>query len=472
MKDRTSQIQLHHLYRRIGFSGIPSKNSSLKKAINKFFKDSESYSALNYQSLSGGREGGGNMGMDSMKSAEENEDQKKLKQKMNRENIRKLNIAWVDKMATGEGVFRERMALFWHGHFACRVDNPEFVHSYIETIRKHALGNFGEMLLAVSREPAMLQFLNNQQNRKNRPNENFAREVMELFTMGIGNYTESDVKEAARAFTGWGFNKEGSFEFKQNIHDKNDKKFLGNQGNFQGEDIIRMLLQKKETAHFVTTKIYRSFVSEIHDKNRVDKLAEGFYTSGYDISSLMRNILEADWFYENAPTNLLIKSPVELMVGIQRTLNATFTDFDSMLYVQKVLGQLLFYPPNVAGWPGGRNWIDSSSLLFRMQLPTMMAGSADIKVKAKDSGDVNDLAVNRSKKDGKAIIDWNKWAEEFKKIETEKLPDLLVSQLLAASPSPDVMKLLYDIKITDSDRPQYIRKLTLAVMSLPEYQIA
>jgi len=472
MKDRTSQIQLHHLYRRIGFSGIPSQNISLKKAINKFFKDSEAYSALNYQSLSDGRKGEDNMRMDSMKSAEENEEQKKLKQKMNRENIRKLNIAWVDKMATGEGVFRERMALFWHGHFACRVENPEFVHSYIETIRKHALGNFGEMLLAVSREPAMLQFLNNQQNRKNRPNENFAREVMELFTMGIGNYTESDVKEAARAFTGWGFNKEGSFEFKENIHDKNDKNFLGNQGNFQGEDIIRMLLEKKETAHFVTTKIYRSFVSEIDDKNRIDKLADEFYKSGYDISSLMRNILEADWFYENAAGNLLIKSPVELMVGIQRTLNATFTDFDSMLYVQKVLGQLLFYPPNVAGWPGGRNWIDSSSLLFRMQLPARMAGSADIKVKAKDSGDVNDLAVNRSKKDGKAIIDWNKWAGEFEKIETEKLPDLLVSQLLAASPSPDVMKLLYDIKITDSDRPQYIRKLTLAVMSLPEYQIA
>lgn len=472
MKNRTSQIQLHHLYRRVGLGEIPSKDIPLKKAINSLFKDSENYSPLAYHPLALNPEGEGNMGMDSMKSASESEEQKKQKQKNKRENIRKLNVAWVAQMTTGEGVFREKMALFWHGHFACRADNPEFAQSYIETIRKHALGNFGEMLLAVSKEPAMLQFLNNQQNRKNRPNENFAREVMELFTMGIGNYTESDVKEAARAFTGWGFSNDGAFRFNENVHDKADKSFLGKQGSFQGEDIIRMLLEKKETAHFITTKIYRSFVSEVDDKNRIDKLADEFYRSGYDISGLMRNILEASWFYESAPGNLLIKSPVELMVGIQRTLGATFTSSDSILYIEYVLGQVLFSPPNVAGWPGGRNWIDSSSLLFRMQLPAMMAGSADVNVKVKDSGDVNDLAVNRSKKDGKAIIDWNKWAVGFEKTEIEKLPDSLVSQLLAISPSPDILKLLYDIKINDLDRVNYIRKLTLAVMSLPEYQIA
>ena len=471
MKDRTSQSQLNHLYRRMGLSPVPSHHKSLKKSVATLFSDSENYVPLDHKPLSELTEGDGNMNNMTMQSDSVREDIKRRLMKEGRENIRNLNKTWVTKMATGEGILRERMALFWHGHFACRVERPRFVQGYIETIRKHALGNFGEMLLAVSKEPAMLQFLNNQQNRKNSPNENFAREVMELFTLGIGNYSETDVKEGARAFTGWGFDPAGSFQFRTKIHDGGEKNFLGQKGNFQGEDVIRILLEKKETAHFVTTKIYKSFVSENVDNQRINALAEDFYRSGYDISKLMRGILEADWFYETTAENLLIKSPVELLVGIQRTLGATFTDQESMLYVQKVLGQVLFYPPNVAGWPGGRNWIDSSSLLFRMQLPALMAGTEEVKVKAKDSGDVNDLMVNRSKKNAKATIDWNQWATGFEKEEAEKLPQIIADKLLAVSPSPDVMKLLQDIKVEDNDRTRLIRKITLSVMSLPEYQI-
>ena len=471
MKDRTSQSQLNHLYRRMGLSPVPSHHKSLKKSVAALFSDSENYAPLDHKPLSELTEGDGNMSNMTMQSDSVREDIKRRLMKEGRENIRNLNKTWVNKMATGEGILRERMALFWHGHFACRVERPRFVQGYIETIRKHALGNFGEMLLAVSKEPAMLQFLNNQQNRKNSPNENFAREVMELFTLGIGNYSEADVKEGARAFTGWGFDPAGSFQFRTKIHDGGEKNFLGQKGNFQGEDVIRILLEKKETAHFVTTKIYKSFVSENVDNQRINALAEDFYKSGYDISKLMRSILEADWFYETTAENLLIKSPVELLVGIQRTLGATFTDQESMLYVQKVLGQVLFYPPNVAGWPGGRNWIDSSSLLFRMQLPALMAGTEEVKVKAKDSGDVNDLMVNRGKKNAKATIDWNQWATGFEKEEAEKLPQIIADKLLAVSPSPDVMKLLQDIKVEDNDRTRLIRKITLSVMSLPEYQI-
>jgi len=470
MKDRTSQSQLNHLYRRMGLSTVPSHHKSLKKSIAELFKDSEIYTPLDHKPVSE-MEGEENMNKMVMQSDSVREDIKKRLMKEGRENIRNLNKTWVNKMATGEGILRERMALFWHGHFACRVERPKFVQSYIETIRKHALGNFGEMLLAVSKEPAMLQFLNNQQNRKNSPNENFAREVMELFTLGIGNYSETDVKEGARAFTGWGFDAAGSFQFRPKIHDDSAKSFLGQQGNFQGEDIIRILLEKKETAHFITAKIYRTFVSEVADSKRIDKLTDGFYTSGYDISKLMHNILESDWFYETTAENLLIKSPIELLVGIQRTLGATFTDQESMLYVQKVLGQVLFYPPNVAGWPGGRNWIDSSSLLFRMQLPALMAGTEEVKVKAKDSGDVNDLMVNRVNKNAKATIDWSKWAAGFEKDEVVKLPQIIASQLLAVDPSPEVMKLLSEIKVEDNDRIRLIRKITLSVMSLPEYQI-
>ena len=470
MKDRNSQSQLNHLYRRMGLSPVPAHHKSLRKSITQLFKDSEIYVPLDHKPFSE-IEGEETMNKMVMQSDSTREDLKKRLMKEGRENIRNLNITWVNKMATGEGVLRERMALFWHGHFACRVERPRFVQSYIETIRKHALGNFGEMLLAVSKEPAMLQFLNNQQNRKNSPNENFAREVMELFTLGIGNYSETDVKEGARAFTGWGFDAAGAFQFRPKIHDDGSKNFLGQKGDFLGEDVIRILLEKKETAHFIASKIYKYFVSENVDNKRIDPLAAEFYKSGYDVSKLMHNILEADWFYDNAPENLLIKSPVELLVGIQRTLGATFTDYESMLYVQKVLGQVLFYPPNVAGWPGGRNWIDSSSLLFRMQLPALMAGTEEIKVKAKDSGDVNDLKVNRGNKNAKATIDWDKWADGFEKDEAVKLPQIIAAKLLAIDPSPEVMKLLTEIKVEDNDRIRLIRKITLSVMSLPEYQI-
>ncbi|GLU57389.1 DUF1800 domain-containing protein [Dyadobacter frigoris] len=400
------------------------------------------------------------------------EEDLKIKQQIIRENLKNLNATWFRKMVDGESALRERMSLFWHGHFACRVQNPQAVQSYLETLRKHALGNFGEMLLTVSKEPAMLQFLNNQQNRKKSPNENFAREVMELFTMGRGNYSEQDVKEAARAFTGWVSNPTGIFQFRPELHDDGVKRVLGRDGNFAGEDVIRILLEKKETALFVTGKIYKSFVSEIPDKARINKLADGFYKSGYDISKLLRNILESDWFYDSGPQTLLIKSPVELMVGMQRALGAVYADHEPVLFIQKVLGQILFSPPSVAGWPGGRSWIDSSSLLFRMQLPGMLAGAGESKVKAKDTGDANDIAANREKRNSGAVIDWHKWACRFGEIETAELPVFLAGLLLAVAPSTETMDTLPDPETAGNDRVQFIRKLTLSILGLPEYQVA
>jgi uncharacterized protein (DUF1800 family) len=192
-------------------------------------------------------------------------DQKQMIRKQSREDLKNLNITWLNQMINSEAQLREKVSLFWHGHFACRVINIYFQQQLLDIIRRNALGSFSDMLKEVSKCPAMLSFLNNQQNKKQHPNENFAREVMELFTMGRGNYTENDVKEAAKAFTGWGFNLQGEFVDRPFQHDNGNKTFLGKTGNFNGDDIIDILLDHKETAYFITKKIYKYFVNENAD---------------------------------------------------------------------------------------------------------------------------------------------------------------------------------------------------------------
>uniref|UniRef100_A0AAU6WU10 DUF1800 domain-containing protein n=1 Tax=Chryseobacterium endophyticum TaxID=1854762 RepID=A0AAU6WU10_9FLAO len=225
-------------------------------------------------------------------------EKKKEMQKIYRQQVEELNLNFLSKMVTSREQMREKMAFFWHGHFASRVQNPKFNRQILNVIRKNALGNFKDLLFEVSQTPAMLNFLNNQQNKKDHPNENFAREVMELFTMGRGNYTEKDIREAARAFTGWSYDKQGNFAEKVKVHDEGSKTFLGNTGNFTGADVLNMILEQKTTARFITAKIYRFFVNENVDNAIVSDLSEGFYQSGYNIKKLMKTIFSSSWFYD------------------------------------------------------------------------------------------------------------------------------------------------------------------------------
>src|SRR5215203_1220305 len=225
------------------------------------------------------------------------EDKKKIRQKQ-REGVRSLNLNWLNVFVNTDAQLREKMAFFWHGHFTCRNLNVFYQQGLLDIIRRNALGSFRDMLHEVSRSAAMLNFLNNQQNRKDHPNENFAREVMELFTLGRGNYSENDVKEAARAFTGWGANIAGEFVFRQFQHDSGTKTVLGNTGNHSGEDVLDILLGQKQTSKYITQKIYRFFVNENADKEKENWLADGFYSSDYNISKLMEDIFTSDWFYD------------------------------------------------------------------------------------------------------------------------------------------------------------------------------
>ena len=187
--------------------------------------------------------------------------------------------------------------------------------------------------------------------------------------MGRGNYSEKDIKEAARAFTGWTFDKDGRFVERKKNHDSGMKTFLGKTGNFDGNDILKIILENKQTARFITTKIYKFFVNEKINNQYISFLSDRFYQSNYNIEGLLTDIFTSDWFYEEENIGAKIKSPIELMVGIQRTLPMKIERTESLLNFQKLMGQVLLMPPNIAGWPQGKSWIDSSTLMLRLKLP-------------------------------------------------------------------------------------------------------
>lgn len=383
-------------------------------------------------------------------------------QQLNRKQTLEINLNFFDQMVAADDQLREKMAFFWHGHFATRVVNAAFNQQMLGVIRKNALGNFRDLLFEVSRSPAMLQFLNNQQNVKNHPNENFAREVMELFTMGRGNYTEKDIREAARAFTGWAYQKDGSFIFKEKQHDQGDKTFLGKTGNFKGDDILNIILEQKATSRFIVAKLYRFFVNESLDEKIVDQLSSKFVNSNYDITALLHEIFSADWFYDQKNIGSKIKSPIELMVGIRRVLPMNIGDRQNLIQYQQLLGQMLLYPPNVAGWPSGKAWIDSSSLLLRMQLPQIWSGLRPMDYKAKENDDLDMGQKNRSAlekvyKNPKIDINWKQIEEVFA---GKNIPDYLLQ-----------IQNRQNDKTISSFSDQSVKINIIDWMSTPEYQL-
>lgn len=395
-----------------------------------------------------------------------------------RENLKEMNRLWLTEIISSRAQLREKMTLFWHGHFACRLVNSEFQQDLLNIIRTNALGNFGDLLKAVSKSAAMIQFLNNQQNKKSHPNENFAREVMELFTLGRGNYTEEDVKEAARAFTGWGFDFNGQFVFRRFQHDTGVKTVLGKSGNFDGDDVLNILLEQPQTALFISKKIYRFLVNEKINESNLKEITQVFRNSGYDISALLNAVFSSTWFYDEESIGTQIKSPVQLLAGIRRSLPMQLENENIQLVIQKLLGQVLFFPPNVAGWPGGRAWIDSSSLMFRMQLPIITASKEDFQIQPKADDDINmgrgeearTAKANRPlRRDASANIEWGKLIAFFEKTKRE---DLLndISKYCIQSLHPPAISLIE--KFTDSSsRENFIKSALINYMSTPEYQL-
>jgi uncharacterized protein (DUF1800 family) len=293
---------------------------------------------------------------------------------------------WLYCMLQGGHPLREKMTLFWHNHFATslvKVQNPALMFRQNCLLREHALGRFDAMLQAVSRDGAMLFWLDSNSNVKGRPNENYARELMELFSLGVGNYTEKDVREAARAFTGWRSDGVG-FAFDAHLHDTGAKTVLGQTGAWDGGDVVRIVLEQPCSARFLIRKLYREFISEnaAPPDALLEPLCESFRKGGHDIAGLMRTILSSRHFYSNHAFRQRIKGPVEYVLGsvqaVYRRCSQNDPDYKALpqqVLVSKIgaIGQTLFSPPNVKGWPGGGSWLNTSTLLERANFAEELA---------------------------------------------------------------------------------------------------
>jgi uncharacterized protein (DUF1800 family) len=295
---------------------------------------------------------------------------------------------WLYCILHGGHPLREKLTLFWHNHFAtsiAKVRNTSLMFRQNCLLREHALGKFGPFLQAVSRDPAMLVWLDSNSNVKGKPNENYAREVMELFSLGVGNYTEKDIREAARAFTGWHTDR-AAFRFKPDQHDDGSKTFFGRTGNWDGSDVVKIILEQPAAARFLVRKLYTDLVSETAPPDGLlEPLCVAFRKSDYDVAGLVRTILASRHFYSDHAFRRRIKSPTEYVLGAVQAVYRRYpeTDADFRPVRQQVLvnrisamGQALFAPPNVKGWPGGRAWLNTSTLLERDNFGAALASGS------------------------------------------------------------------------------------------------
>jgi uncharacterized protein (DUF1800 family) len=283
---------------------------------------------------------------------------------------RELRNWWVEEMLVTGQPLTERMVLFWHNHFTSSFQKVRYAPALFRQnalFRREATGNFATLLRDVARDPAMLIYLDGMRSVARQPNENFARELLELFTLGEGHYGEADIKAAARAFTGWTVDREtGQFRSRDGEHDGGEKTFLGQTGRLDGDQIVAILLRHPRTAETIVEKLWREFVSLTPDPAAIKQLAAAF-RNGYEIKPLMRSLLMSAAFRDPANRGGLIKSPVELIVGTVHLLGVPVPEKTQLVRMMQGLGQTPFDPPNVKGWAGGESWVTTYTLLLRQQ---------------------------------------------------------------------------------------------------------
>ena len=288
--------------------------------------------------------------------------------------MQEMRCWWINRMVQTRRPLEEKMTLFWHGLFvsAFSMVNSSY-HMYLQNqlFRRFATGSAKELTVAVSRDPAMLRYLNNNQNRKGHPNENYARELMELFTMGIGNYTEEDVRESARAWTGWTFVGD-TFAFRAKQHDFGRKTFLGETGDFDGRDIVNIIFSKPATATHFATKLAAFFGSDDPPPELILALAQTLRHANWHVDAVLKTLFSSRWFYSDQVVRRKIKSPIELVAGALRALQTPVANSAAVLVGMTSMGQQLFEAPNVGGWPHGRGWINTSTLFARYAVPLYM----------------------------------------------------------------------------------------------------
>ncbi len=311
------------------------------------------------------------------KSAEE---RKQLKLKFlasNRQTVMATASWWLRRMVEGPYPLQEKLTLFWHGHFTTSAKDERsasLMWNQNELLRRQAAGNFGTFVKKISRDPAMLDYLNNSQNRKAHPNENYARELMELFTLGIGNYTEDDIKQVARAFTGWAHDGD-DFVYRKFDHDDGEKNVFGARGNFDGDDVVDLILNQTACPTYIAGRLYHYFVTDDLEETLRSSLGEVFREARYEIRPLLRTLFSSKAFYQANVIGAQIKSPIQLLVGTVRLLDRPMPPVNQINGMLNQMGQAPLYPPNVKGWPGGHTWISTSTLFVRYNTCLWLTGA-------------------------------------------------------------------------------------------------
>lgn len=338
----------------------------------------------------------------------------------------RLRDWWLHEMLTTSSPLTERMTLFWHGHFTSqlsKVKKPQLMLQQNVLMRQHGLGRFTDLLHLVIKDPAMLIYLDNNNSKKGNPNENFARELLELFTLGEGNYSEADVITAARAFTGWGVNRDMQFRFTDKRHDQGIKTFLNVEGKLGGNEIAHILLQQPRLAEFIVGKLWQEFVSNEPAVKTQQKLAHSFRRNGYNLKKLMQALLSTREFWSKAKHASMVKSPIELAVGTYRYLRLPVADISSLNERIGRMGQRLFEPPDVSGWPNGIYWVTSTSLLEREEFMNV------VKRQLKKANRVRDgTAFSFALQEKNYIREYTSWQLAARRLEVTDLPLKLTPQ--------------------------------------------
>jgi uncharacterized protein (DUF1800 family) len=405
---------------------------------------------------------------------------------MEGENLLDLRRWWLDRMMNGPAPLLEKMTLLWHGHFATsaqKVRDAYWMWLQNDMLRQNALGNFATLVKKISRDPAMMIYLDLQQSRKEHPNENWARELMELFTVGIGNYSEDDIRASARAFTGYRIDfTTQQFRFAPRQQDLGPKTFMGHTGPLNGDQITDILIQKPACAQFIGKKLWRFFVEDEPSGKIVDAVAARTRAHNFEMRPLLREILSSAEFYSDRAMGAQIKSPVQFIVQTSKQLE---TQLPSPIVTQNAMrqmGQILFAPPNVKGWDGGKTWITTSTLLFRYNFANylingdaMVPGAAAAGAKASDPAFRE--AVQRqqlAEQIRRAPIDIGKLVPDELRGKPRQLVDFLSARFFQAGHSEKEIDTF--VAFLESRKPDTsdstMRELVHLIMSTPQFQLA
>ncbi len=400
--------------------------------------------------------------------------ERQMLQKKNRELVVDLNINWLQHAAEPNNSAFEKWGLFWENVFvvtAQKVKNPALLYQYQLMLRSHSFKDFGSLSKAVTKNPAMITFLDLQQNKKGKPNENFARELFELFMLGEGNYTENDIKEAARAFTGYRA-ADGEFRFISNQHDDSNKTVFGNTGNWDGDNIVELALEQPAARLFIPRELCRHYLSDdIVPDEFLKPLGDGWAANDYSLNWLAASFFSSRLFYASQFKGNKIKSPFEFMLGLLQDLNLDLPPLPrSIIPALRSMGQSYLNPPNVRGWVGGKHWINSATLIQRRQI---VEGFFNAPSQNRLNGD-EEKAMEKAKAEGKGHFFVTKTkGEEWVSLAPNDRLNFFEDAWLANPMESDAKRSLLTFLNKNQDQPlPATRTVAITLLQSPEYQLA